>query len=255
MIRLVVANQRGGAGKTTTSINYAWYLAGLRRRTLLIDADTQGSIGVLLALRPPHSLKNFVVDGLPLEECVISAGKDLDILCGGKDSIQVESSLASAPAPELALRESLQSSGGRYEAVVIDASPSISVLQACAMIYAGNVLVPVSMDLLSLTGAAAVCETVRALNQRTAGDTRAIGLLPCQVDNRLSITKLVYNGLANVSERFQVPILPPIRTDQSVQRAWQAHLPILEYSQAAKAAQDYVAAFERVTQMIEASPE
>jgi chromosome partitioning protein len=253
VIRLVVANQRGGAGKTTTAVNCAWYLAAHRGRTLLIDADTQGSIGVLLGVQPARYLKDLVVDGAPLEECVIAGGKNLDILCGGKDSVEVESALAAVSAPELNLESHLEAAAGQYEAVVIDVSPAINLLQACAIMYAGNVLIPVGMDLLSLTGARAVCEMIRVLRQRAARVLRIVGLIPCQVDHRLTITKLVYDGLGSLSEQFQVPLLPGIRTDQNVHRAWQARMALLAYSPAAKAALDYVAAFEGVMKVIEGS--
>ena len=232
-------------------MNYAWYLANRNRRTLLIDADTQGSVGIVLGLQPAHQLRDFSIGGVPLEECVISAGPNLDILCGGKELVQVESALSGSAAPGVELETRLRSATQPYDSVVIDVSPAINLLQTCAMLYARNVIIPVSMDLLSLTGAAAVCDMIQALNQRAGGHLKAAGLLPCQVDQRLSITRLVYDGIANIAEVFRVPVLPAIRTDQAVHRAWQAHRALLEYAPAAKAAQDYVAAFDRLTQEIE----
>jgi len=254
VIRVVIANHRGGAGKTTTAVNYAWYLASRQRRTLLIDGDTQGSIGILLGLHPAHSFRDFIIDGRPLEECVIPAGSNLDVMCGGKELVQVESSLsASSSSPELALDARLQSSTQSYDAVVIDVSPAINLLQACAIVYARNVIIPVSMDLLSLTGAAAVCDMIAVLNHRAGGTLKIRGLLPCQVDQRLGITKVVYEGLASVSGLVGVQVLPPIRTDQTVQRAWQSHRALLAYAPAARASHDYTTAFEQVTQEIEGS--
>jgi chromosome partitioning protein len=107
MIRLVIANQRGGVGKTTAAVNYAWYLANKGLRTLLIDTDSQGSVGVMLNLKPKHYFSHFLVNKFHLDECTISAGKNLQVLCGNKDTVQAESALAGAVVRELALKISL----------------------------------------------------------------------------------------------------------------------------------------------------
>jgi chromosome partitioning protein len=235
-------------------VNYAYHLASRNRRTLLVDADTQGSIGILLGLQPTHQLRDFSIGGVPLEECVVVPAANLEVLCGGKELVQVESALSGSALASAELGTRLQSATQPYDAVIIDVSPAIDVLQTCAILYARNVVIPVGMDLLNLTGAAAVCEMIKVLNPRSGGNLKVAGLLPCQVDQRLSITKLVYSGIANIADVFQVPVLPAIRTDQAVHRAWQAHRALLEYAPTAKAAQDYVTAFESLTQEIEAGP-
>jgi nitrogenase subunit NifH len=80
--------------------------------------------------------------------------------------------------------------------------------------------------------------------------------MPCQVDQRLSVTTLVQQGLEKMSEMFHIAILPAIRTDQSVNKAFRARKALLEHDPNAKAAQDYITAFEKITDRIEgaASP-
>jgi chromosome partitioning protein len=252
MIRLVVANQRGGVGKTTAAVNLAWYLSNTKNlRTLLIDTDSQGSVGVMLNLKPKHYFSHFLVNRFDLAECVVSAGNNLQVLCGNKDTIQAESALTGAVVRELALKIILEPYEASYEAVVIDVSPSINLLQTCAMVYARNVVIPVNMDLLSLNGANAAYDMIRLLNDLIKADIRPVGLMPCQVDQRLSVTTLVQQGLQKMSEMINVPILPAIRTDQSVNKAFRARKALLEFEPNAKAAQDYVAAFQRIIELIE----
>jgi chromosome partitioning protein len=252
MIRLVVANQRGGVGKTTGAVNFAWYTANtLGLRTLLIDTDSQGSVGVMLNLKPKHYFSHFLVNKFHLDECTISAGKNLQVLCGNKDTLQAESALAGAVVRELALKILLEPYEETFDAVVIDVSPSINLLQTCAMVYARNVVIPVNMDLLSLNGANAAYDMIRLLNDLIKADIRPVGLMPCQVDQRLSVTTLVQQGLEKMSEMFHVPILPAIRTDQSVNKAFRARKALLEYEPNAKAAQDYLAAFQKIIQIID----
>ncbi|MBV9745330.1 MAG: ParA family protein [Acidobacteriia bacterium] len=255
MIRLVIANQRGGVGKTTAAVNYAWYLANVRElRTLLIDTDSQGSVGVMLNLRPKHYFSHLLVNKFPLEECVIPAGTNLHVLCGNKDTVQAESALAGAVVRELALKLMLEPGERNYDAVVIDVSPSINLLQTCAMVYARNVVIPVNMDLLSLNGANAACDMIRLLNDLIKAEIRPVGLLPCQVDQRLSVTTLVQQGVEKMAEMFHIPVLPAIRTDQAVNKAFRARKALLEFDPGAKAAQDYTAAFEKITAAIESAP-
>jgi chromosome partitioning protein len=251
MIRLVIANQRGGVGKTTAAVNYAWYLANIKGlKTLLIDTDSQGSVGVMLNLKPKHYFSHFLVNKFHLDECTVAAGPNLHVLCGNKDTVQAESALAGAVVRELALKILLEPYEPQYGAVVIDVSPSINLLQTCAMVYARNVLIPVNMDLLSLNGANAAYDMIRLLNDLIKADIRPVGLMPCQVDQRLSVTALVQQGLQKMSEMFHIPILPAIRTDQIVNKAFRARKALLEHDPGSKAAQDYLAAFDRITTLI-----
>ena len=256
MIRLVIANQRGGVGKTTAAVNYAWYLANIQGlRTLLIDTDSQGSVSVLLNLKPRQYFSHFLVNRVPLDECVISSGANLDVLCGNKDTVQAESALAGAVVRELALKTLLEPYENKYQAVVIDVSPSINLLQTCAMVYARNVLIPVNMDLLSLNGANAALDMIRLLNDLIRADIQAVGMVPCQVDQRLSVTALVQQGLEKMSEMFRVPILPAIRTDQSVNKAFRNRQALLEFDPMSKAAQDYRAVFDQITAVLRGANE
>lgn len=253
IIRLVVANQRGGVGKTTAAVNYSWYLANKGLRTLLIDTDSQGSVGVYLNLRPKHYFNHFLVNKFNLDECIIKAGENFDVLCSNKDTVQAESALAGAVVRELALKMLLEPYEVRYDAVIIDVSPSINLLQTCAMVYARNVLIPVNMDLLSLNGANAAFDMIRLLNELIKTEINPVGLMPCQVDQRLSVTNLVQKGLEQMSTLLKIPILPAIRTDQNVNKAFRARKAILEFDPKSKASEDYVAAFDEITKKIEAA--
>jgi cellulose biosynthesis protein BcsQ len=92
---------------------------------------------------------------------------------------------------------------------------------------------------------------IRLLNDLIKTEIRPIGLMPCQVDQRLSVTALVQQGLQKMSEMARVPILPAIRTDQSVNKAFRARRALLEFDPNAKATQDYIAAFQKIVELIE----
>jgi len=246
MIRLLVSNQRGGVGKTTTAVNLSCYLSERGYRTLLIDTDSQGSIALMLNLQPANYFGQFVLKRCSFEESIVHAKAGLDVMCGNKQTLEAESALARIPGHESAVRAGLERIEPLYDAVILDASPSLGLVQTCALVYARNVLIPVNMDFLSLTGANATYETIEFLNSDFNAQIRTIGLLPCQVNRRLAITRLVEQSLHSMSRTLGLPLLPEIRTDQTVHRAFLARKSVVEYDPDARSAQDYVVAFDKI---------
>ncbi len=102
MIRLVIANQRGGVSKTTTTATLARYFGDLGMRVLIVDADPQASVGIVLGLQPKRHLYEFVVHNRPFEECIERAGPNIDVLCSNRDTTRVEAALVTMTGGELA---------------------------------------------------------------------------------------------------------------------------------------------------------
>lgn len=252
MIGLVVSNQRGGVGKTTTAVNYAGYLARKNKRVLLIDADSQGSVSTLLGLKPQRFLSQFIINRERLSECITEVDEHLHVLASHRATQDAEAALLGQMAREKALQMILGPEvNGRYDAVIIDVAPSVTLLQSCAMMFTGNVLIPVAMDLLSLQGAQMSVETVRLLNEFYSTNIRILGFLPTMVNARLQVTAMVSNTLQSMSAKTGIPILPSIRVDQSVHRASSSRKLLFDYEPGSRAAEDYAAAFERITASFE----
>jgi chromosome partitioning protein len=250
MIRLLVSNQRGGVGKTTTAINFARYLADQGKRVLLIDIDPQGSVEQVLGLRAHHHLAHFIAHRFALSECIEKYTPEIHVLCSSRDTLQAEAALMGAQARELVLHHLLKSEEHNYDAVLIDSAPSISILQSCAMFYTQNVLVPTDMDSLSVTGAMATITAASQLNDFLRTEVRIVGILPTQVDRRLQMAQSTLATLETIRERFDIPVLPEIRIDTTVGKAIRARKLLADYDASSRAFKDYQAAFGRLVEVM-----
>jgi chromosome partitioning protein len=239
VIRLVIANQRGGVAKTTTTATIAHHFGSQGMRILVIDADPQGSLGLVLGLRPDRYLHDFLVHDRPLTQCVCPAAPNVDVLCGSRDTTVVEAALLGITGRERAFSRQLEQANGQYDVVLIDVSPSITLLQTCAMLYAKSVLIPVAMNMLSLQGAAACLQTTALLGHAFAEEIRPVALLPVMIDRRFGLTEYILQALEEMSEQYRVPLLHPIRTDGTVPRAERARQFLAAYDPRCKAMEDY----------------
>lgn len=253
MIRLVIANQRGGVSKTTTTATLARYFSDCGMRVLIVDADPQASIGIVLGLKPRRHLYDFVVLNRAFEECVERAGPNIDVLCSNRETTRVEAALVTMTGGELAFLRLFANVEFLYDAVLVDVAPSISLLQTCAMLYTKNLLIPVAADMLSLQGAVACLQTANMLTDIFRIAVRAVALLPVMIDRRYILTNFILTALEEMSEKYSVPLLPPIRTDATVPRAERASMFLADYDSHCKAMQDYTAAAGQLKELLNVS--
>ena len=251
MIRLLISNQRGGVGKTTTTVNFARYLADQGRRVLLIDIDPQGSLEQVLGLKAHHHLAHFIAHRFALSECIERYTPQIHVLCSSRDTLQAEAALMGAQARELVLHHLLKPEEHHYDAVLIDSAPSISILQSCSMYYARNVLIPTDMDSLSVTGAMATITAANQLNEFLRTDVRIVGILPTQVDRRLQMAQSTLASLGIIEDRYHIPVLPEIRSDTTISKAIRAKKLLADYDSSSRAFKDYLSAFGRLLEVMD----
>lgn len=221
-------------------------------KVLVIDADPQGSLGLILGLRPERYLHDFLVHNQPLADCVFPATANIDVLCGSRDTTVVEAALLGTAGRERAFSHQFENVDGSYDAVLIDVSPSINLLQTCSMLYAGQLLIPVSMNMLSLQGAAACLQTASLLGTAFGAKIQPLALLPVMVDRRFSLTEYILQALEEMSEQYRVPVLHAIRTDGTVPRAERARQFLADFEPKCKALEDYTVAALQVQELLKA---
>jgi len=239
VIRLTIGNQRGGTGKTTTAVTIARLWAERGLRTLLVDADPQGSIGSILRVKPELYLNDFLWNKRRLADCVIQPVKNLDVLCSNRDTLEAEQRATGTIGRERIFENIFQPIEDHYDAILIDIGPSLSLMQICAMVYTTDYIVPISMDALSVTGATAFFNTATDLQMQIKKSCRCTGLLPTIVDHRYQNTEMVMKMIQLISENYRVPVFPGIRTDSVVAKAIRVRQFIADVDPKAKCLEDY----------------
>lgn len=255
MINFMVGNQKGGVGKTTTAITLARCFADRGLRTLLIDSDPQGSVAITLKLKPPKYLSDFILNQLRLPDCVIPVSERLDVLCGNRETTAMEQRIFTMYGREHVFQNAFRTYEDDYDAVIVDVAPSISLLQACSMVFAQNILIPVSMDTLSVSGAGATIFSAKTIGDSVRTPIKTVALLPTIVNKRFSLTDVVMRMIEQLSINYAIPVLNPIRTDQVIGKAARAHKMIADIDPKAKALEDYYAAADSLLNLFDVKVE
>src|SRR5690606_35656512 len=162
---LAVFNHKGGTGKTTTAVTIAAGLAARGKRVLLVDTDGQGNVAVSLGLKQERSLYHVLVMNLPVAQAVVTTAPGFDILPSNETLAAAELYLAGKRQRDRVLAARLADARQSYDFIVVDCSPSLSLMNQNALVFADAVLCPVACDYLSLVGVRQVVRTIKSVNR------------------------------------------------------------------------------------------
>jgi chromosome partitioning protein len=186
---IAVVNQKGGVGKTTTTINLGAALAELDRRVLIVDFDPQGGCGIGLGIEP-GSLDLSVYDALLDRRCAVedtiqkTSVPDLDLLPSNIDLAAAELMLVQEVAREQTLLRVLAPLRGTYDFVLIDCPPSLGLLTINALTAADGVIIPLECEYYALRGMALLLDSIERVRERLNPRLHIDGILATMFDNR-----------------------------------------------------------------------
>jgi chromosome partitioning protein len=196
MIRIAVANQKGGVGKTTTCINLATALAAIGWRVLLIDLDPQGNastgLGVTQAQRTRSSYDVLIGSASPIEVAVATRVPRLDILPATVDLSGAEIELVSLDDRAHRLAKALATSpAGRWDICLIDCPPSLGLLTVNALVAARHLLVPLQCEFFALEGLSQLLRTVERIRVAFNPELAILGVALTMYDRRNNLSQAV----------------------------------------------------------------
>jgi chromosome partitioning protein len=240
---LAVANQKGGVGKTTTSVNLAASLQATRRKVLLVDLDPQGNATMGSGVDKSeleYSVYDVLIGEATFEQAKTKApDAGFDILPANGDLVAAEIELLDMPARESRLKSILGDIAQQYDFIVIDCPPSLNMLTLNALVAAQGVVIPMQCEYYALEGLSALMDTISAVSATHNPQLQIEGILRTMYDPRNKLTTEVSGQLfEHFGDRVYRTVVP---RNIRLAEAPSYGMPVLQYDRQSRGAIAYLA--------------
>jgi len=239
---IAITNQKGGVGKTTTSINLAASFAAMQRKVMLIDLDPQGNATVGSGVQKSqikYAANQVLSDEIDLQSALISTESNYDLLATTQELIVAEMQLLQLKDREQRLKNILQPFIPVYDYILIDCPPSLSILTVNALVAANSVLIPIQCEYFALEGLSALLKTVEEIRATINPTLHLEGLLRTMYDGRNRLAVDVSSQLlSHFPERVYNTVIP---RNVRLAEAPSHGTPVLHYDEKSQGAVAYLA--------------
>lgn len=245
---IAVTNQKGGVGKTTTTINVAFFLAKAGKKTLVVDFDPQGNATSGLGVEKQKltsTLTDVVKGSVPLTDIIIKTDyKNLWLAPTTSLLANTEVELAQAERRFSRLKQAIETVADQYDYVIIDSPPSLSLLTVNGLIAAHYVLLPVQAEFYALEGLGQLLETMKLVRKGMNPTLELLGVLPTMLDSRTTLSNQVHAEIKRhfPGKVFETTIPRNIRLAEAPSHG----LPVGVYDKFSKGARAYKALTKEV---------
>jgi chromosome partitioning protein len=208
---IALMNQKGGVGKTTTTVNLGAALAEAGKKICLIDLDPQAHLTINYGIEPGEqtpSVYELLVEQRPLTEIIQSAGERISVIPSSIDLAAAEIEMVSVLGRESILKKYLQEAGGDYDFILMDCPPSLGLLTINALAAANEVIIPMQAHFLALQGVAKLLETVQLVQRRLNPHLKISGIVLTMFDSNTKLSNEVVSELERFIEDAKDKQLP-----------------------------------------------
>ena len=244
MRKIAVSLSKGGVGKTTTAVNLATGLARAGFTVLLVDTDTQGQTSRALGLSPEVGLADLISGEATPEEAMTLAREKLYLLAGGRSLAGLKRAIDRKDfGGENTLSEGLESIHDNFDYIILDTSPGWDSLTVNVLFYATEILAPVSMEILTLTGLLDFKKSIESI-QKYREELQIRYILPTFFDKRVKKSEEIFLQLQSF---YADKLCTPIRYSVRLSEAPGFGQTIYEYAPGSTGAEDYQNLVERIS--------
>ncbi len=237
---IAVLNQKGGVGKTTTTINLAAYLGRQKRKVLVVDADPQGNATSGLGIEKTEltqTLCDVLLSNVDLNKVLLKTDfENIDLVPTDARLASVEVDLAQTANREAALKTAL-ASAQKYDYILIDCPPSLGLLTINALTAANQVLIPVQSEYYALEGLSQLLQVMQQVQRGYNPELELLGVIMTMYDKRTSLSEQVYNEVKkHFGDKLMTTVVP---RNVRLAEAPSHGKPIAEYDRWSKGARAY----------------